>query len=60
MKSELATSIFTELKPIQERRKKFEENPELVDKIIRKGAEKAQKIAQDTIREVKEKIGLIK
>ncbi len=59
LKAELAEAIFNELKPIQERRRIYENNPSLVDRIISEGAQKAQKIAKETIKEVKEKIGLI-
>lgn len=59
LKTELAQAIYKELKPIQERRKHFEENPEEVDKIIKEGAEKAQKIASETLAEVKQKMGFI-
>lgn len=59
LKSELAEAIYKELKPIQEKRKYFEANPDEVDQIIRDGAEKARKIAQETISEVRSKIGLI-
>lgn len=60
LKAGLADSIYKELKPIQERRKRFEENPEEVDRIIKEGAEKARKIASQTLAEVKEKMGFIK
>jgi len=56
-KKDLAEVIIKELKPFQEKRKKY--SPELVEKILNQGAEKAQKIAQKTIKEVKTKIGLI-
>ena len=59
LKEELANAIYNELKPIQERRKRYENDPSLVDKIISKGAEKARKIAKETIKKVKEKMGLI-
>jgi len=58
LKTELAEAIYKELKPIQERRKVFENDSSLVDRIIEEGAEKAGKIAKETISEVKEKIGL--
>ncbi len=57
LKIELAEAIFDELKPIQEKRKYFEDNPEKVEKIIKEGAEKARVIAKDTIEEVKQKMG---
>jgi len=59
LKTELAEAIYEELKPIQERRKVFENDPSLVDRMIKEGAQKAGKIAKETIREVKEKMGLI-
>jgi tryptophanyl-tRNA synthetase len=59
LKSELAKAIFNELKPIQEKRKYYEDHPEEVDKIIKEGAEKASKIAKETVREVKQKMGFI-
>ncbi len=58
MKDTLSELIYQELKPIQEKRKGFEENPELVDGIIQEGSEACRKRAQETIREVKEKMGL--
>lgn len=60
LKLELAEAIYKELKPIQERRKIYQNDPSLVGKIIYEGAEKAEKIASETIKEVKDKIGLIK
>lgn len=59
LKAELSEAIFNELKPIQEKRKIYEDDPSLVDRIINEGAKKARKIAKETIKEVKEKIGLI-
>lgn len=59
LKTQLAEAIYKELQPIQERRKYFEENPKEVDKIIKEGGQKARQIAQETVGEVKEKMGLI-
>lgn len=59
LKAELGEAIYNELKPIQKRRKIYENNPSLVDRIVSEGAQKAQKIAKETIKEVKEKMGLI-
>lgn len=59
LKSELAEAIFKELKPIQERRKEFENSPSIVNRIITEGAEKARVIAKETVLEVKEKMGLV-
>lgn len=59
MKGEVAEAIFAELAPFQEKRKEFEENPELVEKIIVENAEKCRGLAQETMKEVKEKMGLL-
>lgn len=58
LKKELAEAIYKELKPIQKKRKKYEENPKLVDKIIEDGTKRARKIARETLNEVKEAMGL--
>ncbi|MBL7141686.1 tryptophan--tRNA ligase [Patescibacteria group bacterium] len=54
----LAENIFKELKPIQAKRKKLEKNPEKIKKILQQGADRARKIAQKTMTEVKKKMGL--
>lgn len=59
MKEVIADAIYKELKPIQEKRREFEENPKLVDEIIAKHAEKCRERAKATLQEVKEKMGLI-
>lgn len=58
LKSELSQAIFNELKPIQEKRVELEKNPELVDRIISEGNAKAKSVAKETVREVREKMGL--
>jgi len=58
LKKELAEAIYEKLKPIQKKRKEFEDDPEKVDKIIEEGAEKARKIARKTLDEVRGKMGL--
>jgi len=59
LKSELAKAIFNELVPIQEKRKELEGKPEYINKVISDGDEKARKIAQETLKEVKEKMGIL-
>ncbi len=59
LKEDLAQAIYKELKPIQEKRKYFEEHPGEVDEILKEGAEKARKVAEQTIKEVREKMGFI-
>ena len=58
-KKDLAEVIIKELKPFQKKRKKYEKNPQLVKKILAKGTKNAQKIAQETMEEIKKKMGLI-
>ena len=58
-KKDLAEVIIRGLKPFQEKRKKLEKNPQLVKKILAEGEKKAQKIAKETIKEVKQRMGLI-
>ena len=52
-KRQLAKNIIEELKPIREKRKYYEEHPELVDKILIEGTQKARKEAQETMKKVK-------
>jgi tryptophanyl-tRNA synthetase len=59
LKEDLAKAIYEELKPIQERRKKFEENPELVEKILTDGAKHARDVAEATLEETKVAMGII-
>ena len=42
------------LKPIQERRKYYEERPEVVDEILKKGTEKAGKKAKEVMKRVRQ------
>ena len=58
MKEELAKAIYKELQPIQKKRVELEKNPEYVDKVLKDGAEKARKVAQETVKEVRKKMGL--
>lgn len=58
LKEELAKAIYKELEPIQKTRAELEKNPEYVDKVLKEGAEKARKVAGETLKEVKEKMGV--
>jgi len=58
-KKDLAEVIIKGLKPFQEKRKNLEKNPRLIEKILAEGQKKAEKIAQQTMKEVKTKMGLI-
>lgn len=53
------TKVLNEfLEPIRERRRQYEENPKLVEEILRKGTEKAQVEAKKTMREVRKAMKL--
>ena len=52
-KMELVNAINALLKPIQEKRKYYEEHPEEVDKVLKEGTEAAKEEAKETIKEVK-------
>jgi len=58
-KQKLAEVIIDGLKEFQKSRKEFEKNPELVKKILVQGTKKAQKIAKETMEEIKTKMGLV-
>ena len=58
LKKSLAEAIFAELKPIQEKRKELEQNLEYVDQVIAQGREKSRAIAEATVAEVRQKMGL--
>lgn len=57
-KKELASNINAFLEPIREKRKYYEERPELVDEILKDGTERARKTAKETLRKVKEAMKL--
>lgn len=59
LKSVLAEAIYNELKPFQNKRKKFENDPKLVEKILKESNKKCQSLASRTIKEVKSKMGII-
>ena len=57
-KKQLAKNIIEELRPIREKRKYYEERPELLEKILKEGTKKAQAIAKETMKKVKESMKL--
>jgi len=57
-KKELIKAMNNFLKPIQEKRKYFEDNPKLVDKIIKDGTEKARKKAKEVMSRVRKNMKL--
>ena len=52
-KKELINNLNEFLKPIKERRKKYEDNPELVKEILNKGTEVAKEKAKDNMKKIK-------
>ena len=57
-KRHLASSVNAFLEPLRERRRVLEEQPDYVREILLEGGRKARSIAQETIGEVYEKMGL--
>ena len=57
-KQPVIDAVLEELKPIRERAEKYLEDPTLVRSIIADGCEKARKLAQETLREVRQAMGL--
>jgi tryptophanyl-tRNA synthetase len=60
LKDRLASAIFEELKPIQERRKEIESRKGYLEDVILDGAKKARKIASEILEETREKMGFIR
>ena len=52
-KKELIEAMNSFLKPIQEKRKFYEDNPEEVDKVLQKGTKEAREKAKEVMKEVK-------
>ena len=57
-KQPVIEAINKELKPNQERASHYIEDPDLVKNIVAEGCEKARKLARETMREVREAMGL--
>ena len=57
-KQPVIDAILTEQRPMHERARMYEEEPSLVRNIIADGCERADKLAQETMREVREAMGL--
>ena len=55
-KRELAANMIKFLKPIQEKRRYYMENPQEVDRILKEGTKKAKQKAEDTMTKVKKAI----
>jgi tryptophanyl-tRNA synthetase len=57
-KQPVIDAVLEEQKPMHERAKPFEEDPTLVRNLIADGCEKARDLAQETLRDVREAMGL--
>ena len=57
-KQPVIDAVLAEQEPMRERARAFEEDPTLVRNIIADGCEKARDLARETLREVKEAMGL--
>ncbi|HEX8988507.1 MAG TPA: tryptophan--tRNA ligase [Rhodocyclaceae bacterium] len=57
-KQPVIEGVLKEQAPMRERARMYEEDPQLVKNIIADGCEKARKLAQETMRDVREAIGL--
>ena len=57
-KKELAKNIIDYLAPMREKRKYYEERPELVDKLLIEGTEKGRKDAKETMKKVRKAMRL--
>ena len=57
-KKKLAQNINNTLEPMREKRKYYEEHPEIVDEILMKGTEKARETAKETMKKVKKAMKL--
>lgn len=58
-KKQVLELMQAELEPIRENALKYEQDPQLVRTIVAEGCEQAQKIARNTLEEVREAMGLI-
>jgi tryptophanyl-tRNA synthetase len=57
-KQPVIDAVLKEQEPMRERAKMYEEDPQLVRSIVADGCEKARKLAQETMRDVREAMGL--
>ena len=57
-KKQLAQNINNTLEPMREKRKYYEQHPEIVDEILINGTEKARETAKETMKKVKKAMKL--
>ncbi len=53
VKQKLAKAINDFLQPMRERRKQLEDDPQMVDRILKQGTESGRKVAEETLQKVK-------
>jgi tryptophanyl-tRNA synthetase len=58
LKEALATDLIAFITPLRERREKIAKDPKKVVKLLQKNAKKINKIAENKMKEVREKVGL--
>lgn len=58
VKDEVTERVIEVLGPLQARYREFERNPDIVDEVLRQGAERAAGIAGPVVRTVEERMGL--
>jgi tryptophanyl-tRNA synthetase len=54
----MAEGLVQTLGPIREQRSYYENHPEMVTDIMRAGNEQANQVARDTMKEVREAVGI--
>jgi len=57
-KAPVAEAVLLELKPMQERARAFEAQPQQVRRIIEEGSERARRVARETMQEVRQAMSL--
>ena len=57
-KQPVIDGILAEQQPMRERARAYQEDPTLVRNIVEDGCERARKLAQETMRDVREAVGL--
>jgi len=57
-KAPVIEGVLQELKPIQERAAQYAEDPMMIKNVVAEGCERARKMARETMREVRDAMGL--
>jgi tryptophanyl-tRNA synthetase len=57
-KKEVAETVVEALKPLQEKYRELMANPETIEKMLQEGANKIRPMAEETLQQVKTKVGL--